>query len=147
MVFRTALPAPDVVITSSGDATAGQPYTLTCTATVIENLVVPPTVEWLIGRQSVSNGDGIIVEPTEVSEVNSSRVLRISTLRSSHGGQYTCRARINIPSIGISELDGMEQMDVNVPSKSCDNIVSELVVYCIANMNIRKCKMHEFVMR
>ena len=93
-----------------------RPYTLTCTATVIENLVVPPTVEWLIGGQSVSNSNGIIVEPTEVSGVNSSRVLRISTLRSSHGGQYTCRARINIPEADLL-VDGSQERDVSVQCK------------------------------
>ena len=116
VVKCSALPAPQVVITSTGDGTAGQPYTLTCTATVIENLVVPPTVEWLIGGQSVSNSNGVIVEPTEVSGVNSSRVLRISTLHSSHRGQYTCRARIDIPEADLLVVNTQER-DVRVQCK------------------------------
>ena len=116
VVNCSALPAPQVVITSSGDATAGEPYTLTCTATVIENLVVQPTVEWLIGGQSVINGNGIIIEPTEVSGVNSSRVLRIFTLRSSHGGQYTCRARIDISEADLLVVNTQER-DVCVQCK------------------------------
>ena len=83
---------------------------------MIENLVVPPTVEWLKSGQSVSNDSGVIVEPTEVSGVISSQVLRFTTLHSSHGGQYTCRARIDISEADLLVVNTQER-DVHVQCK------------------------------
>ena len=57
------LPAPMVDITPTGDSVAGSMYTLTCTVTVVENLVAQPTVEWLDSEQhTVMSGSDITVD-------------------------------------------------------------------------------------
>lgn len=111
-----ALPPPNVTITPSRDNTAGHLYNLTCTSTVIGNLVVSQTLEWLIDEQPISNSSDIMVK-LQASGVTSSLILMFTPLSSSHAGQYTCRARIDIPTVGITKLDGMESVNLNVSGK------------------------------
>ena len=87
----SALPAPNITITFSGDSTAGQSYTLQCSASVVDGLVVLPELK--------------IVSPnsTVMPVMNSSSVdYMFSPLNTSHGGQYTCIATVNIPQAGIT---------------------------------------------
>ena len=64
---------------------AGQPLTLTCSATVQEGIDVSPTLTW--------TKDGV--------EQSSGSVLTFDRLLTSHGGVYTCTARLNIPEAGV----------------------------------------------
>ena len=103
-------------IHSSGASTAGQTHTLTCTAIVIENLVVEPTLEWLDTDRHVVGGDDITVGSPVTMGTNTTLTLTFSPLHTSHGGRYTCRASINIPAISLSNSN--EVSDVVVQSKS-----------------------------
>ena len=42
-----ALPLPEVIVNPDDSTTVGDVYTLTCNATVVENLAVGPDIAWL----------------------------------------------------------------------------------------------------
>ena len=99
----SALPAPNVTITRSGNFSAGQSYSLQCSASVVDSLVV------LLDMK--------IVHPnaTVISVAHSSSVqYMFSPLRTSDRGQYTCTATINIPQVGITDLNTSEMTNVTV---------------------------------
>ena len=106
MVSPSALPAPVVSISFSGNSTAGQEYSMECSAIVVDGLVVLP--------------DLMIVNPnsTVISEENnSSLVYTFSPLRTSDGGQYTCTATVNIPEPGIIDLQASKTDTITVESQ------------------------------
>ena len=103
--FPLALPAPNVTIMFPENLTAGQNYSLQCSASVVDGLVVQPELE--------------IVHPnsTVISVVNTSSVdYMFSPLRTSDGGQYTCTATINIPQTGITDLNNVTAKTITVGS-------------------------------
>ena len=110
-----------VDIHSSGVSTAGQAYTLTCTATVIENLVVEPTLEWLDRYRNVVGGHDISVRSSITTGTNTTLILTFNPLHTSHGGRYICRARIDISAISILNSNETDS-DVTVRSKSLATI-------------------------
>ena len=93
--------------------------TLTCRVTVVEGLTAQPDVVW------ADPGDGAVIsgmnDVTVGNVMRSGREstigLKFSPLRTSHGGQYTCRATINVPLINISDLSNSSSQDVIVQSK------------------------------
>ena len=99
-------------IRSSGVSTPGQTHTLIYTATVVENVVVEPTLEWLDTDRHVVGGNSITVGPVVTTGTNTMLTLTYDPLHTSHGGRYTCRARINIPA--ISSVNSSEVSDVVV---------------------------------
>ena len=98
----------------STSVTAGDPLSLTCTVSVVENLIQPPSVTW--------TGPG--VEQTDVEEIGpmvsgavTTLTLSFNPLRTSHGGQYTCRAVLDIPTAGVSQLANYSVLNIVVQSK------------------------------
>ena len=132
-----------VAITTTGSATAGEMLTLTCRVTVVEGLTVQPDVEW------ADPGDGAVM--SDVNDVTvgsvmrsgseSTLVLEFSPLRTSHGGQYTCRATINVPLIDISDLSNSSSQDVTVQSKSTHLIII-ILLYEHINFMYGVCTIH-----
>ena len=88
----SALPAPNVTISFSGNSIAGQSYSINCSATVVPGLVVEPQLEIKFSNLTLAS-DTSSVEHT------------FSPLKTSHGGQYTCTTTINIPQSGITTLN------------------------------------------
>ena len=91
IVYSPDLPAPIVNISFSGNSTAGEEYSLNCTASVVDDLVVLP--------------DLVIVGPNStVSSSNntSSLIYMFTPLKTSDGGVYNCTATVNIPEAGIA---------------------------------------------
>ena len=118
----TALTAPMVAIDTAGSATAGELLTLTCRVIVVEDLTVQPDVEWV-----VPGGSAVMSAVNNVTVVNVSRNgresaldLEFSPLQTFHGGQYTCRAIIDIQSINVTGLSGSSSQNVTVQSKHCN---------------------------
>ena len=75
-------------------ATVGQQLQLTCIVTVVERLIVTPTVSWT----------GVNVPSDSNVTVNGNQVLNeitFSNIQTSHGGPYTCHADITIHSISV----------------------------------------------
>ena len=112
-----ALPVPEVAIHSTGNTTAGEMYTLSCTATVVENLVVVPNIQWEYSNGSAVDGSTFSLSDMVTSGNTTTHNLTFSPLRTSHGGKYTCRAIINIPPISISGLNSSQPYEVMVQSK------------------------------
>ena len=107
-------------IHSSGASTAGQAHTLTCIATLVENLVVESTLKWLDADGRVVGGNDIIVGPPITTGTNTTITLTFNPLLTSHGGRYTCRAGVNISAISLSNSN--ETSDVVVQSKSFEDV-------------------------
>ena len=88
-----------VAISPSGSTTAGETYSLTCSATLhSKNPSLPdpnipsPTFEWFFGP----NGNdpllsGLTPTPTVLSGGTYTSTLQFSPLSPSHTGNYTCR--------------------------------------------------------
>ena len=106
-----------IYIHSSGASTAGQAYILICTATVVENLIVEPTLEWLDTDRRVVGGNDITVGSSVTTGTNTTLILTFDPLHTSHGGKYTCRASINISAISLSNSNDLDS-DVVVQSES-----------------------------
>ena len=105
-------PSPPVVnvIFSNSTIIAGQLLTLTCSATIQEGIRGTPTLTW-----SREGFDELPVETT-----SSPPLLIFSSLRTSHGGQYTCIARLSIPDAGVV-VSGSNTTNVSVQSMWYNN--------------------------
>ena len=109
----TALTAPVVAITTTNTSTAGYVFTLTCTVTVVGDLVVQPKVEW-VDSESIMDGVSTVMNNGRVFTLD----LVFNPLNTSHGGQYTCRATIDIESINITNLQNNFSHNVIVRSET-----------------------------
>ena len=90
----SALPPPNVTVSSDVESVGGQFVELTCAVTVVEEQV-KPFVSWTGGRVGSS---GVIQNETSVTGATSVRNLTFDPLMTSHGGLYTCRAKIYVLS-------------------------------------------------
>ena len=68
----------------------GESLTLICSASIQEGVRGTPQLTW------TREGDALQNEAT-----SSPPFLTFSTLRTSHGGEYTCSARLTIPEAGV----------------------------------------------
>ena len=118
----TALTAPMVAIDTADSATAGEMLTLICRVTLVEGLTVQPDVEWMdSGGSAIMNGvNNVTVGNVSRSGRESTLDLEFSPLQTFHGGQYTCRAIIDIQSINVTGLSGSSSQNVTVQSKHCN---------------------------
>ena len=92
----SALPPPNVTVSSDVESVAGQFVELTCAVTVAEEQV-KPFVSWT--GDSVGSS-GVLQNETLVTGATSVRNLTFDPLMTSHGGLYTCRTEIYV----LSEL-------------------------------------------
>ena len=110
-----ALPQLAVTIShASGSPTAGQPYSLTCSAEV-PHLVVEHGIVWT--RQ-----DGRPIEP---SSVNSPQ-LYFDPLMTSNGSRYTCRAFLVVSRFVIH---GSNSTNLVITSKLSNYYLSQNISY------------------
>ena len=107
ILLFVAPPPPTVTVSSPPVTEAGQPLSLTCTATVIPHLAMDPLLEWVGPNDS-------IMDPVGSGETFS-RTLVFSPLRTSHGAQYSCRVTINITDIPV--VVSVDTVNVTVQSK------------------------------
>ena len=115
ILLSTDLTVPNVTITTlPSTSIAGQNFLLTCHVSVVEHLIVKPTVRWSGG--SVGLGNGVTQSDTTYSGVMSMRNLTFSPLRTSHGARYLCQANISILSINLMR-NTLNSKDVQVQSK------------------------------
>ena len=91
-----------IIAPSSIIVVAGQPFTRTCSASVQDGISGTPTLIW------TRNG-------IELSGEGSSGSLSFSPLRTSHGGVYTCTARLTIPEAGV-DVSGTDTITIVVQS-------------------------------
>ena len=115
-LYHVDLPPPSVNITvSNANLSAGEVYTLICTATVVENLVVMPILTW------IDSLNGAVPGMQEDDGITSTRTLMFDPLHTHQGGVYMCRAVINIDTISLeSSANSSQSVDVRskLPSNS-----------------------------
>ena len=100
----SGLPPPNVTISFSGSSTAGQSYSLNCSAAVVPDLVTEPHVQLVFPNSNIAEGSSSVEQS-------------FSPLRTSDGGQYTCTATVNIPQAGIDNLSSTITETVTVQSE------------------------------
>ena len=88
-------------------AIAGGSVSLTCTATVIDNLVVTPDLQWL-----APDGSNLDAMDIMQSGLIFTRELVLNSMRTSQGGHYRCEATLTIPDVPLAL--GMASTDVRV---------------------------------
>ena len=102
IVFFTRIAGPNtpsVTISPSGSTTAGETYSLMCSATLhsgnppLPDLNIPSlTFEWLFGPNGNAQlPSGLTTPSTVLSGGVYTSTLRFSPLSQSHAGNYTCR--------------------------------------------------------
>ena len=95
LLFPNVVDIGAVIISSSGSSTAGETYSLTCSATISTNPLptnVPsPTFEWFFGQSNSSLPSGVTPPVTTNSSNTYTSTLQFSPLSQSHGGMYTCK--------------------------------------------------------
>ena len=90
-------------VSSSGTATAGMVYSLTCTISkTVGGLINTPTATWTTGGENggvaITNGNGITVSNTVFNETATS-ILTFDLLRTTHNGRYSCDGTLNSPAL------------------------------------------------
>ncbi len=108
------MPVPSITITSEGNSTAGENYTLTCSVSVIEGLVddASVTTSWTNNR-----GEPIQPDFMQTSGINKTATLEFNPLLLSHGGQYVCNASIAIAGISIVKTNS-QLYDITIQSNA-----------------------------
>ena len=115
------MPAIDIISEVSGEPTAGQTYSLTCTVTeVIDALTNSPAVEWL--NSPVAVMDLSVDDPG----TSASQRITLDPLQSSYGGEYTCRATLDSPAVEGGTITTADMQTVTVKSK----LVFHVIVSC-----------------
>ena len=86
-----------VSISSSGSAIAGESYSLTCSATLVDPIPLPsniptPNFEWFFGPNGDASLPFGIAPPVTIESGNTfTSTLHFSTMSQSYSGMYTCR--------------------------------------------------------
>ena len=123
-------PPPDVTIQTSGSSTAGEAYTLSCTATIAAGLPGNPTVSigWLGPSGTVTSGSGITLGTQATQGTTTTRTLTFNPVRVAHAGGYTCQATLSTPDAPT----GNSTRNVSVIGK---NITYSIVVTLDTSVN------------
>ena len=98
-IHIAGLNSVSVAISSSGSTTAGETYSLTCSATLhhrnpsLPDPNIPsPTFEWFYGPNgNAPLPSGLIPPTTVLSSSTYTSTLQFSPLSQSHTGNYACR--------------------------------------------------------
>ena len=119
------------VSNDGGSFIAGQSYNLTCTVT-LENTADTPTVEWLGPNSNpLSNSSDITVERLRVNNFTYTTTLHFTTLRTSHGGQYSCQ-------VTLGSVNNTAAMNITVLSKFF-HLLMILVSLCLCALYVISC--------
>ncbi len=98
--FTVPPSALEVSITAGDSYISGQPYTLSCTATeVISGLTNTPTLEWVDEQGMTVSGGDVMVQNTTMTDTSATQTLTFSSISTSRGGMYTCRATLLSPAV------------------------------------------------
>lgn len=93
-------------------ATTADAVTLTCMASVVDHVVVEPSLEWVF-----PNGSVIRNVETNVSGTLYTSMLPLESLQASQSGQYQCIARITITQLGMLTKSGRNYTAIIAKSK------------------------------
>ncbi len=93
--------SPEISVLSAPISEAGQSVSLSCTVTVVENLIVNPHIEWMkVGGSTIND-----LNSTEMTAVVTGTISTLNVsfnpLLTSHAGQYQCRTSVNISDVPV----------------------------------------------
>ena len=102
-----------ILVSPTGSSTAGEIYSLMCSATLhpdsipLPSDVPSPTFEWFFGPNNSSLPSGVSSPETTFNDVDTyTSTLQFSPLSQSHAGMYTCR-------LGVGRLQKSTTVTVN----------------------------------
>ena len=117
--FFFFLVPPDAItatISSSGTATAGMVYSLTCNVSkTVGGLINSPTAIWTTGGVAVTNGNGITVSGT-TGDTTVTSTLTFDSLRTSHEGSFVCSGTFTSPALDAALMPSTQE-DLEIRSK------------------------------
>ena len=112
--------APVVRIESAGESTAGVNHTLTCTVTLEQDLRAPLLIQWTAPNGNII-GNETLVDVT-VSKSSNNLFLTFAPLHTSHGGQYSCMASVDVSKANVF-LSGQASLNITVQSIYEDSLI------------------------
>ena len=83
----------------------GSQYTLLCSISVVPNLIVQPTIEWL-------EPGGSVLSSCNGTSLN----IILNPVKTSDAGQYTCQAIVAVESVGVN-VEGESSTTLTIQSK------------------------------
>ena len=100
-------------VSSSGTATAGMVYSLTCNVSkTVGGLTGSPTAIWTTGGVAVTNGNGITVSGT-TGDTTVTSTLTFDPLRTSHEGSFVCSGTLISPALDTALMPStMEDLEI-----------------------------------
>ena len=121
ILYFSFLSVPPNAITatvrSSGRATAGMVYNLTCNVTKIVNgLINSPTATWTTGGVAITNGSGITVSGT-TGDTTVTSTLTFDPLRTSHEGSFVCSGTLTSLALDTALILSATE-DLEIQSKA-----------------------------
>ena len=124
-IFLSFFSVPSDVITttvsSSGRATAGMVYSLTCTVSkIVGGLTDSPTATWTTGGVAVTNGNGIAVTGT-IGDTIVTSTLTFDLLRTSHEGSFVCSGTLTSPALDTALMPSTTE-ELEIQSKDASII-------------------------
>ena len=115
-----ALGPPMVDVTSNGNSTAGEMFSLECVMMTVEGVRLDIiSIMWTGPDGSIPSGDHIEIEELTAADSVAVRRLVFSPLHTSDRGQYSCTGRISVDSVGV-DVSSSDSMEINVASKPLD---------------------------
>ena len=107
-----------VFLSPHGNPTAGESYTLTCTALeLIDCLKNMPSLQWLDSSGSAVNGTDITVGELQITDSAAILALTFDPVHTSHAGEYSCQAMLESPAVVGSVMESVVNTII-VSSKS-----------------------------
>jgi len=102
-------PGPDILTELGGS------LSLTCRATVVDHLLVEPTILWLLPNGSHGNSSNI--KTRNITRTLYESTLTLNLIQISQQGQYQCNVSINIPNSTLPTKSNVSMTDVSVRRK------------------------------
>ena len=106
-------------ISTVGSTEVGQSLYITCTVTVVEGLVVQPTVEW-VKMDDVSMGDINNLSIPNVTAIEGgviSVTIVLEPVRFEHRGMYYCMGMFNASGVTSDAQDSLDTFRLTVNCK------------------------------
>ena len=119
-----------VRIESAGESTAGVNQILTCTVTLEQDLRSPLLIHWTAPNGSIIRNETLV--DVTVSRSSNNLSLTFDPLHTSHGGQYSCMASVNVPEANVF-LRGQTSLNITVQYPHLVITRSILTGECVMN--------------